>query len=249
MVNPKKDYELLMRYLQGDALKREPADVADTEKQEVWQPAPQATTTEINIESIPENDAKPAIIYKRHRIPSLPRFKFKPLSRLKRLRIALAVIATIVLFFIFWQGYTFYQLSPDKIYNSIYPPYIVIKNDSAGSAKSIEDYYAESNYVAATLQSKKQKQFTDKERLLIGLSYLLREDYSKAIKWLEPAANNFKSPYRQQSEFYLALTYLKNEDYDHCIEKMRQMTYNPSHLYYNRIPKNVIEDIKMLKWK
>jgi tetratricopeptide (TPR) repeat protein len=114
---------------------------------------------------------------------------------------------------------------------------------------SIEQYYAGENYVAVTLQSKKQSLLSDREQLLTGLAYLHRGDYIKAIKWLEPAANNFKSPYRQQAEFYLALTYLKNEDYDRSIERMERIAYTPAHPYHDRITPSVISDLKMLKWK
>jgi outer membrane protein assembly factor BamD (BamD/ComL family) len=103
--------------------------------------------------------------------------------------------------------------------------------------------------VAVTLQSKKQPLLTDNDKLLTGLAYLQREDYTAAIKKLEPLANNFKSPYRQQAEFYLALTYLKNEDYDRCIVRMEHIAYTPSHPYHKYIPGSTIQDIKMLKWK
>src|SRR5206468_5069573 len=114
---------------------------------------------------------------------------------------------------------------------------------------SIAYYYNTGNYVAATLKAKKQKLVSDEEKLLTGLAYLHRDDYSAAIKWLEPLSNNFKSPCRQDAEFYVALTYLKNEDFDHCIEKMEHIAYTPSHPYHDKISKSIISDIKVLKWK
>jgi tetratricopeptide (TPR) repeat protein len=113
----------------------------------------------------------------------------------------------------------------------------------------MEQYYAGGNYIAVTLQSKKQAWLSDREQLLTGLAYLHREDYSRAIKRLEPAANNFKNPYRRQAEFYVALAYLKNEDYDRSIQRLEQITFTPAHPYRSRISKSTISDIKLLKWK
>ena len=132
------------------------------------------------------------------------------------------------------------------MYDRLYVPFAT---EASAAKNSIAHYYATGNYVAATLQAKKKGPLSDAEKLLAGLSYLKRSDYTNAIKWLEPLSNNFKSPYRQQAEFYVALTFLKNEDYDHCIEKMEHIAYTPSHLYHDRITKDIISDVKMLKWK
>ena len=75
------------------------------------------------------------------------------------------------------------------------------------------------------------------------------DEPGEAIKWLEPLSNNFKSPYRQQAEYYLALTYLKNEDYDRSIQTLEHIRNSPGHPFQSRISKRTISDIQMLKWK
>jgi hypothetical protein len=113
----------------------------------------------------------------------------------------------------------------------------------------VENYYIQGNYIAVTLLSKKGRALTDRETLLTGLAYLHRNDYTNAIKWLEPASNNFKSTYRRPADYYLALTYLINEDYDRCIERMEHIATDPAHPYRHKITEDTIDDVKVLKWK
>src|SRR6476661_2466559 len=178
MVNPKKDYELLMRYLQGGATKRNSAVLPEQTLAEDWHPAPDRTPV-INKRS-PASFKRPQLslrkVWKMSHI-SWPRWR--SLSLWKRVRIATAVLAFAILVFFTWKAYNFFTLTPDSIYNKIYVAYA---DNAAGSRSvvpnSIEQYYQNGNYVAATLKAKKQKQLSDKEKLLTGLSYLHREDYS-----------------------------------------------------------------------
>jgi hypothetical protein len=251
MVNPKKDYDLLMRYLQGDALKRKPEAIPERPYSEEWQPPARPTPAPGRVPLFKKKGSAAASLHAiREKINTYFQ-KLKPVRSFPGMRITTAVFAVLVLLLFFWKGYVLYQMSPDELFDKMYVPFSTGSNTGTQppAKYGIEQYYAAGNYVAATLQSKKQLQLTEKEKLLTGLAYLHRQDYSKAIKWLEPASNNFKSPYRQQAEFYLALTYLKNEDYDHSIETMEHIAYMPTHPYHNRISKSIISVVKLLKWR
>ena len=248
MVDPKKEYELLMRYLQNGAAKRNSVTIPEPTYEDDWPPASQPTPEKTKV-SHPVTEAPKTVTHLSFKLPhiSWPAWKLPPFW--KRIRIAIALGAILILVITTWKAYTFFTLTPESIYTKIYVPYTVTGNAQAVVPNSIEQYYREGNFVAATLKAKKQKKLSDKEQLLAGLAYLQRDDYTGAIKKLEPAANNFKSPYRQQAEYYLALAYLKNEDFDRCIVRMEHIAYTPSHLYHDAISKSTISDIKILKWK
>ncbi len=244
MINPKKDYELLMRYLQGDAAKHQPEAIPE-KYNDAWQPPPPLPAIPAPL----RNETQPLRAVKEKVTWHWP--KAGPLPQFRPLRITTALFAVLLLFILVWKGYSFYTLSPEKIYAKIYIPYTAPQTAQATppAKYGIENYYRAGNYVAVTLQSKKQPQLSEEEKLLTGLAYMHRDDYGKAIKWLEPVSNNFKSPCRQQAGFYLALAYLKNEDYDRSIEKMEQIAFTPAHPYHNRITKQLISDVKLLKWR
>jgi len=247
MVDPKKDYELLMRYLQGGALKQEPASVPDQSFDTDWKQVPKSSS------SLPYtyNKKRPRAAETLRPVRFLKKRGFSNVSFSRKSRIAIAGIASVAFLFLLGKGYAFYKLTPESLYTKLYVPFVAADaaNMQQVPKNSIEYYYTIGNYVAATLQSKKQEQLSDKDQLLTGISYLQRDDYSVAIKWLETVANNFKNPYHHQAEYYLSLAYLKNEDYDRCIEKMQHIAYLPSHPYNKLISPETIRDLKMLKWK
>jgi hypothetical protein len=250
MVDPKKEYEILMHYLQGGALPRDPLRPAEPSYTEDWRPAsaPQATTA-----SMPYSDNPLTVVPARSERATpgagwLPRLKEKAQAASRPARILTAALSLILLLIFAWKGYRFYQLSPQTMFKELYVPFAV-SGSPQPNLNTVENYYAQGNYIAVTLLSKKGRPLNDREKLLTGLAYLKRHDYTNSIKWLEPAANNFKSPYRRQAEYYLALTYLINEDYDRCIERMEHIASDPAHPYSHLITEDTIDDVKVLKWK
>src|SRR6476661_132676 len=183
MVNPKKDYELLMRYLQGGEVKHHEA-APEQAFAEDWQPAPQSAT--ITAAPLPAVAAKTVA----EASPDLPEKKatvdaaLKPALWRRRARIAIAILSGVLLLALLWNAYYFYQLSPDAIFNRLYVPLATSTTTPSSAHPGMEQYYAAGNFVAVTLQSKKQPHLSDREQLLTGLAYLHRDDYIKAIKWL-----------------------------------------------------------------
>ncbi|MBD0333059.1 MAG: tetratricopeptide repeat protein, partial [Chitinophagaceae bacterium] len=101
---------------------------------------------------------------------------------------------------------------------------------------------------SAVVQFSKNKILTDEDKLLIGISYLQLNNLSSAISVLAPITvreNNFK----QDAEYYLALAYLKNEDYDKALDLMQAIKSNPQHVYHQKFSDKFIRKVRMLKWK
>ncbi len=251
MVDPKKEYETLMRCLQGDASESVSAPAPQQPLARRWSPAAKKVRVAPAGAAVP---FKPGItlpltgLFKklsiRHRVLRRPR-------SFKRLRLVVAAVSLAVLTLVLWSSYSYYQLTPDSIYQKLFTPYIATApgSNNAVAPYSIEHYYRTGNMVGATLAARKQAPVNARESLLLGIAYLQRADYTRSIKWLEAVAQNFKSPYRQTAEFYLALAYLKNDDFDHSIERMQQIAFNPAHAYHNLVPQSVVSDIRVVKWK
>jgi hypothetical protein len=58
-----------------------------------------------------------------------------------------------------------------------------------------------------------------------------------------------KSVLKDVAEYYLALAYLKNNDYDQAIELMNVIHDNSSHLYTKKFSRKYINRVKRLKWR
>lgn len=187
----------------------------------------------MNVQTISNNDAVKATSLKRV------------------LRVTTAVGATVLLFMLLWRIYHIYQLSVDNIYQQSYVPYKIAKGPIADTTMftTIELFFAESDFKEVTRLSKGLLSVTDRERLLIGIAYLQKEEYLPAISWLKRLADVKGTPYQEAAEFYLTLTHLRNEDYDRTIELMQQITNDKSHPYRQQFTQRMIKEVGLLKWK
>jgi tetratricopeptide (TPR) repeat protein len=172
-----------------------------------------------------------------------------PLKRV--LRVATAVGAIVLLLLLLWRGYHIYQLSVDKIYKESYVPYKIANAPITDTTTftTIELYFAEGDYMEVVKLSKGLLSVTDRERLLIGIAYLQKEEYLPAISWLKRIADLEGTPYQEAAEYYLTLTHLRNEDYDRTIELMQQITSNNNHPYRKQFTYRMIREVRLLKWK
>jgi len=166
------------------------------------------------------------------------------------LRIVTALGALALLVFLITKIYSVYQLSTDKIYEESYVPYkLSIANITDTSTfTTIELYYAEKDYKEVVRQSRNLLSVLDRERLLIGVSYLQQDEYLRAISWLTRLAELENNPYQQPAQYYLALTHLKNKDYDRAIDLMQDIIENENHIYKDRFTTKMISDVRLLKW-
>lgn len=176
----------------------------------------------------------------------VPRITFRRILRVVTALGALALLLLIVV-----KVYNIYQLSTEKIYTESYVPYKLSIADITDTSTftTIELYYADKDYDEVIRQSKNLLSVLDRERLLIGIAYLQKDEYLKAISWLNRLAEVKQNPYQQDAQFYLTLTHLKNKDYDRTIELMQNILDDPNHVYYSRFKPEMIKDIGLLKWK
>jgi predicted negative regulator of RcsB-dependent stress response len=185
---------------------------------------------------------------------SLPKIesKIKTLSIKRAIRITTAVAASLLLVFAGIKGYQFYQLSPDKVYNENFVSYQLPVTRGSNDEKSFEikEAYQAQNYKDVIKWGRKYKAKVVEESFLIGLSYLQSNDPFSAITSLQPIVKtDTKALLKQDAEFYLALAYLKNKDYDKAIDLMQKIKADTSHPYHQQFSDKTISQVKMLKWK
>jgi len=161
-----------------------------------------------------------------------------------------AVAASIVLLFLIIGVYKFYTLSPEKLYNENYKPYELTTAPDE-SASPIEKAWREKKY-GAVINLNKTSVLSVKDVFLTGMSFLETYDYSRAISSLQVViaeAKDNKSQLKDTAEYYLALAFLRNRDYDQAIELMNAIRNNSSHQYKDKFSRKYINRVKRLKWR
>ena len=179
----------------------------------------------------------------------------KKISKVRRIvRYSVATAASLLLIFVCIEGYNFYRLSPDRLFTENYTAYELtttrIENDSTES--KIEKAYREKKYTEV-ININKNSVLSVKDIFLTGMSYLETNDLSKAISSYQVVIADIKddktSGLKNAAEYYLALAYLKNNDYDQAIELMNMIHDNSSHLYTKKFSGKYIKKVKQLKWR
>lgn len=174
----------------------------------------------------------------------------KTRSLLDVVRVLLAVTGGVLLLLLLVAGYRFYRLSPQFLYEQAFVDFRLSKEgDYLLGATQIEKAFREGDYKTVVQESKKKQPFTDLDYLLIGLTHLHRKDYSAAIEPLRLVNLWSQSDYKQEGEYYLALAYLRNKDYDKSLELMQRIRANVHHPYHEQITGQLVRNVRILKWR
>lgn len=170
----------------------------------------------------------------------------------RNIRYGVAIATSILLIIMLIVGYKFYTLSPDKLYAEGYAPYdLKTAHSRSDTSTAIENAFKQQKY-AEVIKLNKLQVLSANDIFLTGMAYLETKDYSRAVRSFQIVINEVKAnkgSLNDEAEYYLALAYLQDRDYDQAIELMTSIHNNSSHLYNNKFSRNYINQVKQLKWR
>jgi len=167
--------------------------------------------------------------------------KVVPMKRV--IRYTLAVAASILVILI---GVNLFRSQPSsgKLYDQAFVDYDASGERGSSQANELVTLYRQHNYKDVVEKAGGQK-LSQKDSLLVGISYLKTDKFPEAVHWLQSIS--IQNPARQDAEFYLALAYLKNKNYDEAIRLMEQIHSDNNHVYRNQFTEDYISKVKKLK--
>jgi hypothetical protein len=170
--------------------------------------------------------------------------KVVPMKRM--VRYSLAIAASIIIILVGVNLFTSTQLSSNKLYNEAFVDYDASVARGNESQTEIERLYQDRSYTNVIEKGKLQN-VSQKDSLLVGLSFLKTNKLPDAINLLRSIS--IQNPVRQDAEFYLALSYLKNKNYNEALDLMQQIHSNPNHVYRNQFSEGYINKVKKISSK
>jgi len=182
-----------------------------------------------------------------------PDKKINPARRI--LRYSIAVAASVLLIVGGIVGYNFYTLSSNKVFASNYRPYELstVRDGDTQQVSPVEKAYREKDYKKVVELQEQYNSILVKETFLAAMSYAELANNTKAIdgfkKVIAENENAGTSLFKDEAEYYLALTYISNKDYDFALDLLRKTRDNPNHLYHDKVTGKLIRQVKMLKWR
>ena len=174
----------------------------------------------------------------------------KKVSKLQRVvRYGVPVIASMLLVIVCVEVYSFYRLTPTRLFNEKYEAYkLTTIKDTIET--SIGKAYREKKY-ADVISLNANSVLSIKDIFLTGMAFLESDDLPRAISSYQVVLADIQSdpPLKDAAEYYLALAYLKNNDYDLSIELMNAIRSNSRHLFTKKFTRKYIMRVKRLKWR
>jgi predicted negative regulator of RcsB-dependent stress response len=177
------------------------------------------------------------------------------INRVRRIvRSSIAVAASVLLIFVCIVAYNFYRLSSDRLFAENYSAYelTTTRSENDSTESKIEKAYRQKSY-AEVIKLNANSVLSVKDIFLTAMSFLESNDLSRAISNFQVVIADVKddknSALKDATEYYLALAYLKNNDYDQALELMNTIHDNSSHLYTKKFSRKYINKVKRLKWR
>lgn len=176
------------------------------------------------------------------------------MNRVRRIvHYSVTVAASVLLIIVCIVGYNFYRLSSDRLFAENYSAYeLTIRGKNDNTESKIEKAYREKNY-AEVIKLNANSVLSIKDIFLTGMSFLESNDPARAISNFQVVIADVKddknSALKDATEYYLALSYLKNNDYDQALELMNTIHDSSSHLYTKKFSRKYINKVKRLKWR
>lgn len=248
--------EMLMRYLDGEM---DPEEKKDFESRLASDPSLQQELENLELAKAAVQSyglkQEVANIHKTmmKELGSSPQ---KPAGRVRRMiRYSVAIAASLVLVIGGYWAYTFYTLTPGKIYAKNFVSYelITTRDDTAQQQSDIEKAYREKRY-ADVIELSRSESVSTRDVFLTGISFLETGDAARAVASFQVVLAELEtmtetSILKDAAEYYLSLAYLRNRDYDEAIELMIQIYDDAKHTYNEKISRKMIREVKMLKWR
>jgi tetratricopeptide (TPR) repeat protein len=248
--------EMLIRYMDGDMSAAERAvtekmlqeDAAIQERYQYFKEAKRAIRSQglkQRVMAIHQEYAQ--------EVPSTGNNKAKVVKPSSLLKTWISIAAIFVLVFVGYSTYRYVSTTTDSVYNENFMAYQLPVNRGNNQADSLNSLYKAGKYNAVinafnALQSKDQKAY-----FLAGQAFLQLDNPKAAIgafKQVENINNNSTDKYfEQETDYYLALAYIKAGNIEAAEEKLNRITSNKQHLFYHKATNISRTKLMMLKWK
>ncbi len=149
--------------------------------------------------------------------------------------------------------YQYITVSADKLYNEQYNTYALTTLRGGETLPAIEQLYAEKKYDDVIAVFKQQPDASIKENFVAGQAYLTKADFADAVNCFKTVlaknSNSKTGLLVDDAEYYLALSYLKNNENSKAFSLFEKIHNNKEHLYHNKVSSWFLKKLQLLEWK
>lgn len=166
----------------------------------------------------------------------------------RSVRYALAIAASVLVVLIGAQLYFSSQVSSDKLYQQAFVDFSVSASRGNDATTSETELLYQQKKYEAVVNAPHARQLDAKDSLLIGLSYLHIDKTTEASGLFTRVAN-YSNEYQQDAEYYLAMSYLKMENYKQALPLIQKIAASTTHIYHGQFDGDFLKKVEKLAKK
>jgi len=176
----------------------------------------------------------------------------KPATIRSILRPAMRVAASIILIIAAFGVYKYSTVNSQTVAAAYYTPYELNRVRAEANADALENAYNNKDWNAVINLAAHAAQGS-REMFLAGAAYLELNQPAKAagqfsslLAYNQQIQSNY---FQDEAEYYLAISYLRNNDAAKAIPILRKIKGDEGHLYHEKVSKMPSLDLQILSWK
>ena len=173
----------------------------------------------------------------------------------KLFRYSMAVAASLLLILGTYLGYQFFRLSPERVFSARYQRYetVTMRGAADSGTAALQKSYNDLRYKEVLARVDSMRNPARSERFLGAMSALELRDDTRAIRLLkELISTNQSAPepvLNDEAEYYLALAYIRNKDFDFALTILEKIKADEAHTYHSLVTRSLIRKVRLLKWR
>ena len=145
-------------------------------------------------------------------------------------------VAAILILLVAGMGaYEYITLSSKKMYDQLYAPYELRSTRAQENLSPLESAFSKKDYANTITIFLSTKQHSTADYFFTGISYMEFNEPREAIQYFQAALKDSSGLYKDELEYYLALSYL----YTHRIKEAKplfeKIHSDPNHLFHDKV--------------
>jgi tetratricopeptide (TPR) repeat protein len=186
------------------------------------------------------------------KIKELPKIASQTVVR-KITKWSMRIAASLLVVMLGLGVYQYATVSSDKLFAKNYSSYTLGVTRGETTVNLMEKSFQAKDYNAVINQYAALNTISQKENFLVAQAYLETKKYSRAIEFfnavLEKNTVAKETIFNDDAEYFLAMSYLKNNDIKLAMPLFEKINNNTSHLYNDKVTNGFMRSLKLLSWK
>jgi tetratricopeptide (TPR) repeat protein len=150
-------------------------------------------------------------------------------------------------------GYKYISTSATHLYKESFIPYTLGTSRGSSTVNEIEQAYRNKNWKLVLTEFDKTTQKDNKALFLAGMANLQLQQYASAGKMFQQVlthnARTGDDYFQDEAQYYLAMSYLANNQTKEAITLLQQIRTNKNHLYNRQASQISSADLRILAFK